>query len=399
MQIQPSLNAAPRGRQFLQTPGPTNVPDRVLRAMHAAALDPTGRAFRQVALDCLASLKPLFRTDSEVFVYAANGHGAWEAALVNALAPGDRVLIPETGNFSAGWRGMAMSLGIECEDILSDWRHGIDPAAVEARLAEDRKHAIKAVLMVQTDTASGITSDVPAVRAALDRAGHPALFMVDAIASLGTTDFRMDEWQVDVAVAAGQKGLMQPPGLALTAASEKALKICDANPTPRNYWDWRLRRESGTYRWFCGTGPMQLIFGLQEGLHMIMEEGLETAFARHARLADAVRAAVETWGRDGPLEFNALIPAERANSLTTILVPEQYDSQGFRELCLDRFQVSLGGGLGNLSGKAFRIGHMGDLNEPMILGALAAVEAALGLHAIPHGEGGVTAAIASLTNS
>lgn len=390
-----------RGREFLQTPGPTNVPERVLRAMHRPALDPTGEAFRQLALDCMAGLKPIFRTEGHVFLYAANGHGAWEAALVNTLAPGDRVLVPETGNFSVGWKTMAESLGLVVDELPSDWRHGIDPAAVEARLAEDKAREIKAVLMVHTDTATGITSDVAAVRRAIDGAGHPALFMVDAIASLATTDFRMDEWGVDVTVAASQKGLMLPAGMSFTAAGEKALAASrGGGRMARNYWDWEARLvEAPSYRWFCGTGPHSFIYGLIEAMAMLEEEGLDRVFTRHRRLAGAVRAAVRAWGREGPLEINAMVESQQAHSITAILVPEELKPGEMRQVCLERFQVSIGGGLGRLAGKAFRIGHMGDLNEPMILGALAGVEASLRTAGIPHAPGGVTAAIESLTEA
>ncbi len=364
-----------------------------MQAMMRAPMDPTGPDFGVIARECFEGLKPIFKTEGEMFIYAAVGHGAWEAALANALAPGDRVLVPETGNFSLNWGLMAEALGVVPEFIANDWRHAIDPAAVEARLAADREGAIKAVLMVHTDTATGITSDVPALRQAIDNAGHSALFMVDVIASLATTDFRMDEWQVDVAVGAAQKGLMMPPGLSFIAASQKALHAAHNGGMPRRYWDWRQRMSDIQYMWFGGTAPEHLIFALREAIDMVMEEGLEAAFARHRRLAGAVRSAVATWGQAGAIEFNAVVESERADSVTTILVPEGFDGEEVRNTCRDRFHLALGGGLGKLYGRAFRIGHMGDLNEPMVLGALAGVEAALKVLAIPHRDGGVTAAI------
>lgn len=388
-----------RGREFLHTPGPTNIPDRLLRAMHRPAVDFSGPAFTALARSCFEDLKPIFRCAGPVFIYAASGHGAWEAALANTLSPGDRVIVPETGNFSASWSRMAEALGIVVDYLPGDWRHGIDPAMVEARLAEDGARAVKAVLMVHTDTATGVTSDVPAVRRAIDNARHPALLMVDTIASLGTVDFRMDDWRVDVAVGASQKGLMLPPGLSFTAVGEKAIAAGRESTMPRNYWDWRERLTEAQYIRFCGTAPEHLIYGLREAIDMVMEEGLEAVFARHRRLADAVRRAVGVWGEDGGVAFNALQPAERANSVTTILVPDGFDGERVRTVCRERFGVSLGGGLGRLEGRAFRIGHMGDLNEPMILGALAGVEAGLRVCGVPHRPGGVTAAIELLART
>ena len=393
------MSQVKRGREFLHTPGPTNIPDRLLRAMHRPAVDFSGPVFTALARSCFEDLKPIFRCSGPVFIYAASGHGAWEAALANTLSPGDRVIVPETGNFSASWSRMAEALGIVVDYLPGDWRHGIDPSAVEARLVEDKARAVKAVLMVHTDTATGVTSDVPAVRRAIDNAGHPALFMVDTIASLGTIEFRMDDWQVDVAVGASQKGLMLPPGLSFTAVSEKAIHVGRQTRMPRNYWDWRERLTEEQYIRFCGTAPEHLIYGLREAIDMVMEEGLEAIFARHQRLADAVRRAVGVWGDDGGVSFNALVPAERANSVTTVLVPDGFDGEQVRTVCRERFCVSLGGGLARLQGRAFRIGHMGDLNEPMILGALAGVEAGLQVCGISYRSGGVTAAIDALART
>ncbi len=394
-----TTNTVKRGREFLHTPGPTNIPDRILNAMHRPAIDFSGPDFLALARDIFRDVKPIFKTEGEVFIYTSSGHGAWEAALANVLAPGDKALVPETGQFSMSWRDMAEKLAIEAELLPGDWRHGIDPAKVEARLAQDRDHSIKAVMMVHTDTATGVTSDIQAVRRAIDTAGHPALLIVDIIASHLTTDFRMDEWGVDIAISASQKGLMLPPGLGLTAASPKALAVGAESARPRSYWDWRARQGEEHYRWFCGTAPEHLIFGLRESLNMIAEEGMDAIFARHARLAGAVRAAIGVWAEAGAVELNALLPAERADSVTTILTADGHDPDMVRATARERFRVSLGGGLGQLGGRAFRIGHMGDLNEPMVLGALAGVEAALQVCAIPHGKGGVTAAIDHLAQT
>lgn len=386
-------NSVKRGRNFLHTPGPTNIPDRILNAMHRPAIDFSGPDFLELAIEIFRDIKPIFRTESRVFIYTSSGHGAWEAALANVLSPGDKVLVPETGQFSASWTDMARTLSIEADYLTNDWRHGIDPDEVEQKLRDDKDHAIKAVLTVQTDTGTSITSDIPAVRRAIDAANHPALLMVDTIASLGTIDFRMDDWGVDVAVGASQKGLMLPPGLGFTATSEKALRAAEACTMPRNYWDWRNRQDDAHYRWFCGTAPEHLIFGLREAISMVMEEGFDRIFARHARLAGAVRKAVGVWAEAGAIDFNAVVEEQRSNSVTTIRVADDYDGDAVRAACRDNFQIALGGGLGQLQGRAFRIGHMGDLNEPMILGCLAGVEAALQVCGIPHGRGGTQSAI------
>jgi alanine-glyoxylate transaminase/serine-glyoxylate transaminase/serine-pyruvate transaminase len=308
------------------------------------------------------------------------------------------VLVFETGVFGEAWAGMGQSLGLEPEFINGDWRHGIDAQVLEDRLRADKKHLFKAILMVQTDTATGITSDVAAVRQAIDNAGHPALFMVDAVASLAATDLRMDEWKVDVAVGASQKALMSPPGLSFVAASPKALEQADKATLPRHYWDWRRRLNEEAYMWFCGTAPEHLLFALRESIDMIQEEGLENIFRRHQRLADAVRAGIKVWAEAGAVELNALVPREQSNSVSTIRVDERYNAVAVRETCERELNTSLGGGLGRLKGKAFRIGHMGDFNEPMLLGALGSVELALEMCGVPHGKGSASAAIASLAD-
>jgi alanine-glyoxylate transaminase/serine-glyoxylate transaminase/serine-pyruvate transaminase len=385
-----------RGRNFLMTPGPTTVPERVLAAMQHPAVDLIDPDFVKLTRSCLADLASVFRTEHEIFAYAANGHGAWEAALVNVLSQGDQVLAVESGVFSWAWASMADALGIEVETLPGDWRHAVDPNAVEDRLRADTGHSIKALLVVQTDTATSIATDVPAIRAAMDAAGHPALLLVDVVASLGTAEFRMDEWGVDVAVAASQKALMCPPGLSFNAVGPRAREAEARATLPRYYWDWQRRRGEEFYMIFCGTAPEHLLFGLREALDMVAEEGLEAMFARHARLAGVVRAAVEAWAQGGALDFNALEPSQRCDSVTTIRVDEGLDSNRIREFCRDRHDVSLGAGLGQLNRKAFRIAHMGYVNGPTLIGALGAVEATLEALDIPRGAGAVEAAVARL---
>lgn len=387
------------GRNFLHTPGPTNIPDRILRAMMRPAVDLNDAEFMAMALSCFGDLEKVFRAEEgRVYIYSSNGHGGWEAALVNVLSAGDKVLVPETGHFSFNWSAMAESLHLKPEYVEADWRRAVDPEMIAERLRADRNHEIKAVLLVHTDTATSVISDIPAVRKALDEAGHPALLLVDTIAALATVPFEFDAWGVDVAVAASQKGLMQPPGLAFNAVSQKAMKAAETATLPRSYWDWQRRHGREFYSHFCGTAPEHQLFALREALDMVSEEGLDAIIARHDRLARAVRSAVEVWGEAGAISFNAIEPVERANSVTTILVDERYDADELRKTCDTRFNVSLGAGYGRLSGRAFRIGHMGYLNEPMILGALGSVESSLALCGIPHGKGGTQAAIASLSS-
>ena len=386
-----------RGRNFLMTPGPSSIPDRVLAAMHRPAVDLVDTDFMALTESCFDDLAKVFRTDGRVFLYASNGHGAWEAALANLIGEGDLVLAPSTGMFSWAWGQLAGDLGAEVEEIEGDWRSAFDPGRIEDRLRADPEHRIKAVLAVHTDTATSVTSDIAAVRRCLDACGHPALLMADVVASLGTVDFRMDEWGVDVAVAGSQKGLMTPPGLAFTAVSPRALERSRTAGVRRGYWDWARRVDSDEfYMKFFGTPPEHLLWGLREALDMLFEEGLETAFARHRRLADAVHAAVDVWGRAGALELNAVNPAERATSVTTIRVAGGIDANRLRLLARDTLDVSLGSGLGPLDGKAFRIGHMGWINEPMVLGALGAVEMAMQACGVPYRKGGVTAAVDTL---
>jgi len=387
--------AVSRGYHFYQNPGPTNIPDRVLRAMDRGAIDFTGGRFKEIAEECFAGLKRVFKTDQTILAYAASGHGAWEAALVNLFSPGDKVLVIESGFFSLNWGMRGEAFGLEVETLPNDWRRPASPAQLEARLREDREHAIKAVLVVHNETSTGVLNDAAALRQAIDAARHPALFLVDVISSLGSIDFRMDEWGVDVVVAGSQKGLMLPTGMAFTAVSARALAAAAEAKLPRVYWDWRrlLGLDESSQAYWNGTAPVHFFFGLQEALRMIEEEGLDQIFARHHRLAEATRRAVRAWRQnDGP-EIFAVDPRAQSDSITAVQVPEGYDADKVRQLCLDKFNVSLGGGLDRLRGRVFRIGHMGDLNEPMILGALAAVEMALELCGVPHGRGGVAAAM------
>ncbi len=386
------------GRQFLQVPGPTNIPDRILNAMHRPAMDFAGPGFMDIAIECFEQVKPLFGTEGEVFFYTASGHGAWEAVYVNLFEAGDTILMPETGRFSLTWGEMATSFGVGIETIPNDWRTAIDTNALEDILRRDTGHRIKAVLAVHTETATGVTSDVQAMRAALDAAGHPALLVIDAIASFMTTPLPMDAWGVDVVIAACQKGLMMPPGLSFNAVGPKALAATRAVRTHRDYWSWDARLGMEQYRRFCGTAPEHLIFGLREAITMLNEWGLDAVFARHARLAGAVQAAVGEWTRGGALEFNATRPDERSTSLTVVRRTDGGSAEDIRQAAREVFDVAVGGGLSHLAGKVFRIGHMGDLNDPMILGALAGIEAALVQTGVAH-ESGLRAATAYLATT
>src|ERR1700758_5175317 len=382
-----------RGSHFFINPGPTNIPDRVLRAMDRGAIDFTGAQFRAIAEECFVGLKRVFKTDQTILAYAASGHGAWEAALVNLFSPGDRLLVVESGFFSLNWGMRGEAFGLEVETLPNDWRTAADPANLESRLREDREHAIKAVLVVHNETSTGVLNDIAGLRRAIDGAHHPALFLVDVISSLASMDFRMDEWGVDVVVAGSQKGLMLPTGMAFTGVSARAVAATAAAKLPRVYWDWRRLLGEASQAYWNGTAPVHFFYGLQEALRMIEEEGLDNIFVRHHRLAEATRRAVRVWRQDDGPEIFAIDPRAQSDSISAVQVPEGYDADKVRQLCLDKFNVSLGGGLDRLKGHVFRIGHLGDLNEPMILGALAAVEMALELSGVPHGKGGVAAAM------
>jgi len=377
------------GRHFLQIPGPTNVPDRVLRAMAQPTIDHRGPAFAAIAKEVLDGLRAVFQTAGRVVIYPSSGTGAWEAALVNTLSPGDRILMFETGHFATLWQRMASRLGLDVDFVPGDWRRGVDPGEVAARLRADRAHAIKAIAVVHNETSTGVTSSVADVRRRIDEADHPALFIVDTISSLGSIDYRHDEWRVDVSVGCSQKGLMLPPGLGLLAMSDKALAASTSAALPRSYWDWTPMLADNQAGFFPYTPPTNLLFGLRESLAMLAEEGLPRVFARHRRHAEATRRAVRAWG----LELLACNPDERSNSLTAVLMPEGHDADALRKTILDRFDLSLGTGLGKLKGRVFRIGHLGDFNDLMLAGTLAGIEMGLSTTGVPFAAGGVTAAI------
>ena len=377
------------GRHFLQIPGPTNVPDRVLRAMARPTIDHRGPEFQALGRELLDGIRDIFRTERPVVVYPASGSGAWEAALVNTLSPGDRVLMVETGHFANLWKQIAVQLGLEVDLIPGDWRHGVDPRAVEARLVEDREHAIKAVCVVHNETSTGVASRIPLVRHAIDHARHPALFMVDTISSLASIDFRHDEWSVDVTVGASQKGLMLPPGLSFNALSEKALAAHAHATLPRAFWDWSAVLAANEKGFFPYTPATNLLYGLREALAMLRDEGLTNVFARHARHAEATRRAVRAWG----LEILCKNPDEYSGSITAVMTPPGHDADSLRAVVLDRFDLSLGVGLAKLAGSVFRIGHLGDLNDLSLLGTLAGVEMGLTVAGIPHEPRGVDAAM------
>ena len=382
------------GRHLLQIPGPTNVPDRVLRAMAQPTIDHRGAEFATLGREVLDGVRAVFQTTGAVTIYPASGTGAWESALVNTLSPGDRVLAFEVGEFGRLWSDLARRLGLDVDLVDTDWRHGVDPAVVEARLTEDRHHRIKAVLVVHNETSTGVTSRLRQVRDAMDRAKHPALLMVDAVSSLASIDLRHDEWRIDVTITGSQKGLMLPPGLALQAISANALEANRTARMPRAYWDWQSMLAANQQGFFTYTPATNLLYGLRESLQMLAEEGLPNVFARHARLAEAARRAVAAW----ELEICALCPEEYSNTVTTVLVPDGHDADRLRGLILERFNMSLGTGLGRLKGKAFRLGHLGDFNELMLMGMLSGVEMGLSLAGVPFKRGGVDAAMQSLTS-
>ena len=364
------------GRHFLQIPGPTNVPDRVLRAIDMPTIDHRGPEFAALGKSVLAGMKRIFRTEAgEVAIYPASGTGAWEAALVNTLSPGDQVLMAETGQFAVLWQKLATRLGLRAEFLPGDWRHGADPGAIEKRLHADTEKRIKAVCVVHNETSTGVTSRIAELRRAIDSARHPALFMVDTISSLASIDYRHDEWGVDVTVAGSQKGLMLPPGLSFNAISAKALAASKSATLPRSYWSWDEMLASGKSGFFPYTPATNLLYGLRESIAMLEEEGLANVLARHQRHAEATRRAVRAWG----LEVLALEPAEYSASLTAVLMPPGQDADRVRKVILERFDMSLGTGLGKLAGKVFRIGHLGDFNDLMLIGTLAGVEMGLGL--------------------
>jgi alanine-glyoxylate transaminase/serine-glyoxylate transaminase/serine-pyruvate transaminase len=390
MQTEVADMARAAGRHFLQIPGPTNVPDRVLRAIDFPTMDHRGPDFGQLGKAVLEGMKRVFKTSSPVVIYPASGTGAWEAALVNTLSPGDKVLMYETGHFATLWQKMAKRLGLEPEFIAGDWRTGADPQAIEARLREDKAHAVKAVCVVHNETATGVVSRILDVRKAIDAAKHPALLLVDTISSLGSIDYRHDEWGVDVTVGGSQKGLMLPPGLSFNAVSAKALAASKTAKLPRSFWDWGEMIASNKDGYFPYTPATNLLYGLREALKMLLEEeGLDNVFARHQRHAEATRRAVRAWG----LEVLAKNPAEYSASLTAVLMPAGHDADKVRKLILENFDMSLGTGLGKMAGKVFRIGHLGDFNDLTLLGTLAGCEIGLELAGTPIKREGVKAAM------
>ena len=383
------------GRHFLQVPGPTNCPDRILRAMDRPVINHRGPEFAQLAMEILESIRPIFGTSGPVVIYPSSGTGAWEASIVNTLSPGDRVLMFETGHFADLWRRMAENMGLTVDYIPGHWGRGADVNQLESRLHADAAHQIKAVMVVHNETSTGTTSPVASIRQVMDRLGHPALLIVDAISSLGAMYYRHDEWRVDVTVAGSQKGLMLPPGLGFNAISKKALRACENARLPRSYWDWRDMLKQNKAGFFPYTPATNLLYGLRESILMLNEEGLENVFHRHDRHAAATRAAVQGWG----LEIVCKAPEDYSSTVTAVRVPTGHDADTLRKIILTNFDMSLGGGLSKLEGKAFRIGHLGSFNDLMLVGTLAGVEMGLRLAGIPHRDGGVLAAMEHLAPS
>src|SRR6202453_2846547 len=384
------------GREFLAIPGPTTMPDEVLRAMHRPALDIYSDTMVELTDSLLRDLSRLFATKGQSYIYIANGHGAWGGTLCNVLSRGDKVLVLESARFAVGWGNAAAAMGAEVEVLEGDWRRAIRPAEVEARLRADKAHSIKAILAVQVDTASGAFNDIEAIGKAIKAAGHPALFMVDAVASLGCMPFEMDAWGIDVAMSGSQKGLMAPPGLGFVAANDRAREVHKTAGLRTPYWDWTERDGSEHYRKYAGTAPVHLLFALRQAVDMLFDEGLENVFLRHRLLAESVRRAVAVWAEGQVLGFNIAEPAERSNTVTTVMMSNGHDPVALHRYCRDKCGVVLGVGIGDLQGQAFRIAHMGHINAPMILGTLGVIEVGLQALNIPHGKGGAEAAISWL---
>ena len=381
------------GREFLAIPGPTTMPDEVLQAMHRPAMDIYSEQMVQLTDGLLRDLSGLFATKGKSYIYIANGHGAWEAVLSNVLSRGDKILVLESGRFAVGWGNAAAAMGVDVEVLKGDWRSAVKPAAVEARLRQDKEHRIKAILAVQVDTASGAFNDIEAIGKAIKSTGHPALFLVDAVASLGCMPFDMDGWGIDVAMCGSQKGLMTPPGLGFCAANERALEVHKTAGLRTPYWDWTEREGTEHYRKYGGTAPVHLLFALRQAIDMLFQEGLENTFRRHRLLAEAVRRAVAVWAEGQVLSFNIAEASERSDTVTTVVMASSHDPIALQRYCKEKCGVVLGIGIGELTGQAFRIAHMGHVNAPMILGTLGVVEVGLQALGIPHGRGGVEAAI------
>ncbi|MBL0125199.1 MAG: aminotransferase class V-fold PLP-dependent enzyme [Betaproteobacteria bacterium] len=377
------------GRHFLQIPGPTPVPERILRAIDRQVIDHRGPEFQALGKEVLAGMKEIFQTQHPVIIYPASGTGAWEAALVNALSAGDRVLMVETGHFAFLWQRLATRMGLKPELIQTDWRHGVDAAAIGSALADDKSHSIKAVCVVHNETSTGVTSNIPAVRKAIDKAGHPALLMVDTISSIGSVEYRHDDWGVDVTVGGSQKGLMLPPGLSFNALSPKVLAASKSSTLPKSFWSWDEMLEANKTGFFPYTPATTMLYGLREALAMLREEGYANVFARHQRHAEATRRAVRAWG----LDILCANPAEYSPVLTAVMMPAGHDADRLRDFILKHFDMSLGMGLNKLKGKIFRIGHLGDFNDLTLMGTLAGVEMGLEVAGVPHQKGGVDAAM------
>jgi alanine-glyoxylate transaminase/serine-glyoxylate transaminase/serine-pyruvate transaminase len=387
------------GREFLAIPGPTNMPDEVLRAMHRPALDIYSDQMVELTDSLLRDLLKLFATKGRCYIHIANGHGAWESALSNVLSRGDKVLVLESGRFAIAWGNAAAAMGVEVEVLKGDWRRAVRPAEVEARLRQDKDRSIKAVLVVQVDTASGAYNDIEAIGKAIKAAGHPALFIVDVVASLGCMPFEMDAWGIDIAMAASQKGLMTPPGLGFVAANDRAREVHKTAGLRTPYWDWTAREGPEHYRKYAGTAPVHLLFALRQAIDMLFEEQLENAFLRHRLLGEAVRRAVDVWSEGRVLGINIAEPSERSNTVTTVMMSNGHDPVALQAYCKEKCGVVLGTGLGDFAGQAFRIAHMGHVNAPMILGTLGVIEVGLNALDIPHGKGGTEAAIEWLGES
>jgi alanine-glyoxylate transaminase / serine-glyoxylate transaminase / serine-pyruvate transaminase len=387
------------GREFLAIPGPTNMPDEVLRAMHRPALDIYSDQMINLTDSLIADLGKLFATKGKTYIYIANGHGAWEAVLSNVLSRGDKVLVLESGRFAIGWGDAARAMGAEVEVLKGDWRRAIRPEEVAARLRADKDHTIKAILAVQVDTASGAYNDIEAIGKVVKASGHPALFMVDTVASLGCMPFEMDRWGIDVAMSGSQKGLMTPPGLGFVAANDRAQAVHKKADLRTPYWDWTEREGVEHYRRYAGTAPVHLLFALRQAIDMLFEEGLDNVFERHRLLGEAVRRAVSVWAKGQVLGLNIEEPGERSNTVTTVLMSGDHDPGKLHRYCKEKCGVVLGVGIGDLQGQAFRIAHMGHVNAPMILGTLGVIEVGLNALGIPHGEGGTEAAIEWLGES
>jgi alanine-glyoxylate transaminase / serine-glyoxylate transaminase / serine-pyruvate transaminase len=387
------------GREFLAIPGPTNMPDEVLRAMHRPALDIYSDQMLELTDSLLRDLSRLFATKGQSYIYIANGHGAWEAVISNVLSRGDNILVLESGRFAVGWGNAAAAMGADVEVLKGDWRRAVRPAEVEARLRQDKEHKIKAIMVVQVDTASGAFNDIEAISKAIKASGHPALFMVDTVASLGCMPFEMDAWGVDVAMSGSQKGLMTPPGLSFVAINDRARAVHKTAGLRTPYWDWTEREGSEHYRKYAGTAPVHLLFALRQAIDMLFDEKLDNVFLRHRLLAEAVRRAVGIWAEGQVLGFNIAEAAERSDTVTTVVIANGHDPLALQRYCKEKCGVVLGVGIGDLAGQAFRIAHMGHVNAPMILGTLGVIEVGLNALGIPHAKGGLEAAVEWLGES